>query len=320
MARFDFNAKTAFLTYSQVTEAVTAASLFGYWRHKDRVIKVLVGSELHQDGGKHYHCLIEFEDKMHTRNIRYFDYEGFHPNIARPRNKKNCMKYCIKDGDYMNHGWDIDGHTEIAQMVRDAASMESREEALKAIVLRGGDKALKLWHQVDAYLGILQNPIKRYEPVKIWPIEFPMVGEHAPILEQACANFIGTILVPEGGRTDAHKSLWLYGPSRSGKTTLARSLGRHWYMNGMWNAEQLDESAEYGVMDDIPWENMKFNYKGILGWQTDITVTDKYRRKTVYAGGKGVIVCTNTKPLFSYDEMEWLNKNVVFIEITDKIY
>ena len=116
------------------------------------------------------------------------------------------------------------------------------------------------------------------------------------------------------------KSLWIYGPSRLGKTVLARSLGYHWYMQGAWNVDAYDDEADYGVLDDIPWENLQRYYKGLLGIQMDVTVTDKYKKKSVITHGRPVIVITNELPTFTVAEAAWLETNVVFHFINDKLY
>src|SRR5205814_9552581 len=47
------------------------------------------------------------------------------------------------------------------------------------------------------------------------------------------------------------KSLILWGRSRTGKTEWARCLGKHWYMNGMWDRELFDCNVQYGVLDNM---------------------------------------------------------------------
>lgn len=91
-------------------------------------------------------------------------------------------------------------------------------------------------------------------------------------------------------------------------------------MQGMWNVESFSDSAEYGIMDDIPWEFMKIGYKALLGWQTDITVTDKYRKKVNFKHGKGVIVISNELPMFTLEEYAWLTENMRFCEIKEKVF
>lgn len=315
--QFRFAAKKAFLTYAQATNIESKESLLNHLKSLHNATKVIVCREEHEDEGQHFHALVEFRTRLQSRNAAYFDFQGHHPNIQVPRRLQDVLAYIIKDGDYVNDGFTLNAHESITEMVQEAAELPTREEAMRQVMSRGGDRALRLYNQVDGYLGLLQRESTKYEPLRQYPEDFK-IGEP---WEVAVMGFFALLLLPQvGERTDNHKSLWLYGPSRVGKTQLARSLGTHWYMHSMWNASALDDTAEYGVMDDIMWESMKFNFRGMLGFQRDITVTDKYKKKTVYKGGKGVIVCTNEIPEFTPAELEWLNENVIFVHIADKVY
>jgi len=60
----------------------------------------LIGREMHEDGGIHFHAYVEFHDKFRSRKMTVFDVDGFHPNI------QNVLKtpwlvydYVMKDGD-----------------------------------------------------------------------------------------------------------------------------------------------------------------------------------------------------------------------------
>nr|QBX89258.1 replication associated protein [Apis mellifera virus-2] len=314
---FRFEALKAFLTYAQADLIPSKESLHTHLSSLPNASKVIVAREEHEDGGTHYHACIQFTRKLRIRDERFFDYLGVHPNIQSVRNLKHVLAYVSKEGDFVNTGFQLESDETITEMVQDAAQLPTREEALRAIMGRGGDRALRLFNQVDGYLQVLQRQDRKYAPLRNYPEDFKQ-GEpwEIPVM-----GFFASLLVPQNGqRTDDNRSLWLYGPSRVGKTQLARSLGQHWYMQAMWNADCLDDTAEYGVMDDINWDSMKFNFRGMLGFQVDVTVTDKYRKKSVYRGGIGVIVCTNELPEFTPDEMEWLRANVVFCHIAERVY
>ncbi|ORX47108.1 hypothetical protein BCR36DRAFT_371905 [Piromyces finnis] len=72
-------------------------------------------------------------------------------------------------------------------------------------------------------------------------------------------------------------SLILVGPSRSGKTEWARSLGQHMYFNNLLNLDDWDESADYIVLDDFSSDITKFlpSLKCFFGGQKEFTLTDK---------------------------------------------
>jgi hypothetical protein len=56
----------------------------------------------------------------------------------------------------------------------------------------------------------------------------------------------------------------VWGPSRTGKTSWARSLGEHCYLGCAWNVEELDEGKEYIIFDDIPFESF-YNWQAFMG-------------------------------------------------------
>lgn len=86
-----------------------------------------------------------------------------------------------------------------------------------------------------------------------------------------------------------------------------------------WNIDSLRDDAQYGVIDDLRISDMRKTWKGFLGGQTDVTVTDKYRGKRVYPGGKPLIFCTNDDPReedhLSAGDVRWLNGNCVFFHL-----
>lgn len=309
-----FLRKVFFLTYSQandVSKDDIKAVILPF-----RPIKLCIGEELHQDGGTHFHVLFAFKNPYNLRDMSLWDVKGIHPNIQAARMWKNALEYCIKGGNYDNMGWDLDEPTEsmvqhISTLINDGAE---NNEAVRATVQAYGDKALKYISQLQQFAEVLRRPNAKY-PAQRSITSFKLKEE----VSSALIKFMEDVRVGCGDRGD-RKSIWFYGASRMGKTELARSIGTHWYMQGTWNLERYDDDADYGVLDDIPWENLQRYYKGIMGLQKDVTVTDKYRRKTVIKGGKPVIVVSNNIPDFSTEEKNWLDMNVVFVGIHEKVY
>nr|QHB15163.1 replicase [Insect-associated mastrevirus 1] len=124
-------------------------------------------------------------------------------------------------------------------------------------------------------------------------------------------------------KTDRPKSLWLCGPTRTGKTTWARSLGHHIYWSGSFILDTFDESAQYLVLDDIEWSYVPAK-KQLFGGQKEFVLSDKYRRKRRLKWGKPVIYLFNrdADPWndLSAMEREWYEPNVSREYITNKLY
>jgi hypothetical protein len=110
------------------------------------------------------------------------------------------------------------------------------------------------------------------------------------------------------------KSLILWGPTRTGKTTWARSLGKHLYFGGLFNIDDYREDCEYAVFDDMQG-GLEFlhSYKFWLGCQKEFNVTDKYRHKKRVKWGKPCIYLSNQDPRADRGvDVEWLEGNCDF--------
>ena len=189
-------------------------------------------------------------------------------------------------------------------------------EVIRNTITRTGTAGLRLYNQIAAFSDRMMRPSALHHPVKVYPDQFRI---RDPFILGCIAAFISDFEMGYGERGN-RRSLWMYGPSRMGKTVLARSLGTHWYMGGGWNVDNFDDEADYGVLDDLTWDQLKYNYKGMLGLQTDVVVTDKYKKKSNIKGGKPVIVLTNTLPDFNQDEWAWLGANVNFVSIVQALW
>lgn len=121
------------------------------------------------------------------------------------------------------------------------------------------------------------------------------------------------------------KSLVIIGPSRTGKTSWARSLGPHIYFNGYFNGRGLlgrTKSVGYAVFDDTKLERI-INPKGWFGAQETFTITDKYVRKTDITWGRPSIFLINPDMDYRNHEL-WdyisLNSIVYIMDIDEKFY
>lgn len=314
---FRVHARNILLTYPQACFIENKEALHEFLMTKGPS-KCIVAREEHQDGNQHFHALLQWKEKKNIQNAHYFDYQHHHPNIQAAKGWRASLKYVIKEGDYINHGWIVQDDAEdifevLHELVRAGGNAT---EIIRETIGRTGTRGLKLYCQISAYADRMTKPSVVYMQVKDYPADFKI---NDVCLRAKLAAFKHDFMQGCADR-GTRKSLWLYGASRLGKTILARSLGTHWYMCNAWNIEQYSDDAEFGVLDDLPWESLKFYYKGLLGCQKDVTVTDKYKKKSVIKGGKPVIVLTNHLPDFAAHEWEWLSANVSFHQIMTTLY
>lgn len=315
---FRFQGKYAFLTYAQADGLSKDAIV---WALRDKVPAPeawAVGEEEHQDGGKHFHAIVRYAQRVDIRDARFWDVDGFHPNVQSARAWKQVLQYCIKGGDYIEDGFEVAvARPDIFTVVQEEIARDGTvTECITAIMARTGTAGLRLYNQIQGYVERVKKPTALHQAIKYYPDDFVAVDD---ALGGHILKFILDIAQGAGLRGD-RKSLWIYGPSRMGKTVLARSLGSHWYMMGSWNVECYDDNADYGVLDDLEWDTLKRYYKGMLGCQMDVTVTDKYKKKSVIKGGRPVIILTNELPTFTVAEAGWLEANVAFHYVGTKLF
>ena len=97
---FQFNAKSVYLTYPQAELLSKAQVLFQAHQWGD-VKSYFIAREQHEDGNHHIHAYLEYLDPVRTRSPNYFDCtvgsNVYHPNIQRPRNKFDVLRYLSKE-------------------------------------------------------------------------------------------------------------------------------------------------------------------------------------------------------------------------------
>ncbi len=311
-----FQGKTFLLTYAQAERIESKEAL-----HEHLLTflpeKLITCRETHANGGVHYHAVLQFATRQDFRDERRFDWQEHHPNIVVARAPKRAVEYVAKDGDYINVGFNIERTLDVFEVLNEEIqSSANATEAIRNTIARTGTRGLRLYNQIAAYTDRMMRATAKYDPLLAYPRDFRILD---PLLLGYIAAFINDFQAGAGPRGN-RKSLWMHGPSRLGKTMLARSLGTHWYMGGGWNVDNFDDTAEYGVLDDLTWDQLKYNYKGMLGLQLDVVVTDKYKKKSNIRGGRPVIVLTNVLPDFTAEEWAWLATNVNFVGIASKLY
>lgn len=99
---FRFAAKYGLLTYAQ-SEGLDPLRIVEHLG--DLGAECIVGRELHDDGGTHYHAFFMFDRKFQSRNARVFDIDSYHPNILRGvKTPEQMYDYATKDGDVCGGG------------------------------------------------------------------------------------------------------------------------------------------------------------------------------------------------------------------------
>jgi len=123
-----------------------------------------------------------------------------------------------------------------------------------------------------------------------------------------------------GEDVDRPRSLVVWGPSRTGKTEWARSLGNHVFFSGMFDLSVWRGDCDYVVFDDVSFTSMDF-FKCWFGAQKEFSVTDKYMRKRRIMHGKPCVGCFNHDiRAMSWADIDWMEINCLFVNIVDKLF
>lgn len=303
---FTLKGKTVFLTYPQCS--TPKESLLDHLKqlleHKD-IKYATVGQEQHEDGNPHLHAFVWLNKEIHVRDRAFFDFEGHHPNIQSARNKADVIKYCQKDGNFCEYGTKP-GKRKWDEVLTAPTRLEA-EDVIRGISPRDWVLA---YDRIQKYLDAAYPPAK------------PPYRSEYEFDATSIPSGVRSWLAQRNDRRP--RSLVLIGPSRTGKTELARSLGHHIYWNGYYNLDKYDETAEFAIFDDIPWDRFHYMAKQWLGAQKEFETTDKYRRKMTIVWGKPSIYVSNDDPRLHKDMTDdmrnWLQENVIYQIINDKLY
>lgn len=321
---FQLNSKTLFLTYAQcpipwedfvslLFDLPVLANLNGY----------VVSSEEHADGGLHYHCLLSNSQPVRIRDPHLLDVSwngvNYHPNIQSPRHIRECYEYVTKGEEV----WEDLGAlqrrvTSCGNTWADALAAADFEEACEIIqryyprewILYGDRIRTNLRHQFPEPVQQIQFPT------------FPPQSFNAPtVLTDWVRDHLNN---PD--KAARRKSLILYGPSRTGKSCWARSLGNHIYQTSQLSIpdllNKLDE--DYVILDDFPEDSLTRDqvfrgiWKNLFGCQPAITLRPLYRNAKVVPWSIPVIWVCNNLPEFP--DPDWMRENVVIVQIRNNIY
>ena len=151
------------------------------------------------DGGLHLHAYIRFKEKLRTRNIRFFDIDGHHPNIKVPEKPIACIKYCSKEGyNVFTH------HMDIKQEIQ---AHESKKRILGQRLIDG------------------EAP---YEVVKDYP---EMIFGYKKLKQDVEEYQIDKAKAYEAGGS---RGLWCVGPIHSGKSHFVRAKTKELYNESVY--------------------------------------------------------------------------------------
>lgn len=187
MPSFKFDASCAFLTYSQVPENLLPDDIINHLQSCCPIKWARIATERHQDGGKHFHVVCQFERRFQSKNQRIFDVSGQHPNIQRTRSAKSALEYVAKDGEFTDIGT-VPASTSKDQDWVARAATSTRADFMAEAFAAGLTQA---WAKEFWELGSCKQAVEigdSYEANLEW--ECQMLREQA-LPENSCAVLLG---------------------------------------------------------------------------------------------------------------------------------
>nr|ALR86775.1 Rep [Turnip curly top virus] len=346
------HAKNIFLTYPHCNlckeEALLQLQAIGCPSRKKFI---RISRELHENGEPHLHVLILFEGKIQLYNPRHFDLRDrgssriCHPNIQGAKSSSDVKSYIEKDGDYTDWGeFQIDprsargGQQTANDACAEALNSGTAEAALAVIREKLPKDYIFQFHNLKPNLAAIFNP----PPVGYIPkynhTQFVLTDD---ILDWLEANFyLEEGITPAGPSKykviptiDRPKSIIIEGPSRTGKTLWARSLGSHNYITGHldFSTRVYNDDVTYNVIDDVDPQYLKMkHWKHLIGAQKEWQTNLKYGKPRIIKGGIPSIILCNPGEGASYqtflDKPEnealksWSLQNSIFTTIEEPLF
>lgn len=208
MSNFRLNAKQLFLTYPKCP--LTKEEVLAQLMSKLPIDGYIICRELHQDGQPHVHCLIKLERKVNLRNAQALDLQGegenYHGNYQAARSMKAVAQYVQKGMDYMAT-LDVTSlqkeNEKVFTTARELAKTSKLSEALE--LLESTEKSAR---DLTIHQTAISNALKSLAP---------LLRVKTPDLTMEDFNQWNV-------EWDQNRTLILYGPTATGKTSLAALL------------------------------------------------------------------------------------------------
>ncbi|RIA80137.1 hypothetical protein C1645_745464 [Glomus cerebriforme] len=259
-SRFRLQSKKLFLTYPRCSLGKNDALTILRRLCLTHVVEsYVVASEQHEDGTPYLHCYLALSGKIDKRSPACFDLdfggEKFHRNYQGARDAGDVIAYCKKGGDFIQLGTDVAVRRTVKEIMAESVT---REEFFASMERDHGKFLLQSFGNISSFADFKFQPVP-----KLYDNPF---GQGSFVVPQVLLDWVQANVINKPFRP---LSLVLMGATRTGKSSWARSLGCHIYMQKRINWDLWDDEASFVILDDIPVEELKRfnNWKVLMGAQ-----------------------------------------------------
>lgn len=297
---FRVNAKTVFVTWSQVPEGLTKEHVFQVFVDSDpSVLFGIVCAERHRDEGNHIHACIGYRSKRNFKDARRYDLMGCHPNWKSARVPAAAVAYCRKEDPEPLVFGDLPG-----------------DEASFLELARGG-------HTESAILQFATKHPKTYVVSK------PQIESNlralAPRVLGRSYPLESFIYAPKPFCWSREQCLFIRGDSGTGKTEWAKALAS---INGgtycfVRDKEALKEfkPGQTVIFDDFDftdWPRERVIH--LLDVENEAQINVKYSMVRLPAGTPRILTTNRTlAELFPFDNIAPIERRVFVVDVGDGV-
>lgn len=287
---FRLNAKQLFLTYPQCELS------------KDRVLEILsdvldielyiIAQEQHEDGGNHIHAYIKCTTKKDIRSPNTLDVDNYHGKYETCRNYNAVRNYCTKDGNYITN----------------INNFQPVNAAIRVILADSTTEALDI---------VKNDPLLARDYVRdSVRIEQSLANMH---ITETFVNLKYRFITMRSiirWKRNKH-SLWLKGPTNTGKTEYAKSLfSRPLLVRHIDDLKKLKPTHDGIVFDDMSFKHWpRESQIHLIDIQNDSTINVKHGAITIPRLMPRIF--TSNVAIFTYDPA--ITRRIRYIKIEEDL-
>lgn len=168
------------------------------------MVDYVIAMEEHADGEPHIHAMVHFVDRIEWGEAKFdfvFNDTLFHGNYQICRNKKDVVRYCTKDGEYLTN-MDIESF-----LAKKGKVTFTKEELISTSLME----------------LIQHGKVTAFNAPNFLRTRLHLQDE---IIRESAASAAEEPDLPK------KRHEWIHGPSNTGKTTTLRASQRDWSADG----------------------------------------------------------------------------------------